>query len=108
MFLVEDLDTGLELLQQFVVARHVLLWRIGEIGEQGKMQVKVGIAQKVKLHLLQQRCDLAGVGHKCGDDHHRAELGGNTFLEVHPGQHPGRHGVGDHPVDQGDGHSRSG
>jgi hypothetical protein len=106
VFLVEGLDTGFDLPKQNVIVRHVLLWRIGKIGEQGKVQVRVRVAQEVEFQLLQQATDLAGVSQKRGDDHHRAALGWDAFLKVQPGQNPGRHGVGDEPVDQVDSDGR--
>ena len=52
IFLVESLDAGFETLKQHAVTRHILLWGVGEIGEQGKSQLRIRVAQKVKFQLV--------------------------------------------------------
>ena len=107
VLLVEGLDTTPAMLKQGLVLRHVLLWCIGKIGEQGEVQVWVGVAQVVEFQLPHQEFDVAFAGHQAGNNHHGAIAGWDTFLKVQPGQHPGRHGVGNEPIDQVDGYGRS-
>ena len=49
VFLIEPADAGLGLLDQGVLARCAQLRRIGQIGEQRKVQVRILIAQIVHL-----------------------------------------------------------
>ncbi|MBE9508837.1 MAG: hypothetical protein IMY86_12405, partial [Chloroflexi bacterium] len=62
VFPVQVPDTGLDLFNQRVIAWHVLFWRIGKIGEQGKTQVRVRIPQEMKFQLLQQGLNFVSVG----------------------------------------------
>jgi hypothetical protein len=86
----------------------VLLWCIGKIGEQSKTQVRVRIPQEMEFQLLQQGLNFVSVGQERGDDYRGVILDRNAFLEIQPGQEPGRDAVGDEPVDQTDGHGRGG
>ena len=52
--LVEHLDAGPGLLDQYVTLRHVLSWRVGEICQQAKVQMRILVAQEVQLQLSEQ------------------------------------------------------
>ena len=52
VFSVESLDAALGMLDQSIVLWHMLLRRVGEIGEQGEMEVRVRGAQVVPFQLL--------------------------------------------------------
>ena len=104
VFSVESPDAALGILDQGIVLRHALLRRVGEVGEQGEMEVRVRVAQVMAFQLLQQEWDIAFVGEQGGNDHHCATFGGDTLVEVQLGQHVRRDSAGDEQVDQVDGH----
>ena len=86
VFVVERADACRGTLKQRVVVGHVLIWRVGKVGEQRKGQVAVAVAQQVKLEFLQQRVDVVCAGEQGWDNDHRAAFGGDTILKVQPGQ----------------------
>ena len=62
VFLVERTDAGAGLLDQRVTLRLGLSRRVGQIGEQRKVQMRILVAQKVQFHLLEQRLHFGRAG----------------------------------------------
>jgi hypothetical protein len=84
--LVERLDASLRQPQQRVVAGQGLAVRIGEVGEQGEMQMFVAVAEEAHFQRLDQILDILRAGEQAGDRHQRACTGRDAVRVIHPRQ----------------------
>ena len=88
IFFIQRLNAGDSLLDERVVLRRTRFRRIGQIGEQSKMQMRVLAAQKVQFQLFEKRLDFGGVGQQRWDNHQGHTVDGNAVLKIHFRQDP--------------------
>ena len=98
--LVEPLDAPLREPQQDLVARQGFAVGVGEVGEQGEMQVLVAVAEEAHLQRLDQLLHVADAGQDARHRHQGARAGRDAVDVVHARQRLRRDRQRGHPVEQ--------
>ena len=83
---VERLDAGLRAGQQRLVAFDVLALRVGEVGEQGEVNVGVEVSQRLYFELLEQPVHAVQVVEQGRHDDHGATFFRDAAMQLEPGQ----------------------
>ena len=102
MPLVETRHAVAQRLHDGFVPRHVLLGRIGEVGEEDELGVRLGIRQMVGLEPLEQLPSLVGAADERRYDDRSLAVGGNPLLEVELGEDARGKQLRQQPVHHGD------
>ena len=90
-------------LKQRGVLRHMLFRCVGEISQQGEVQVLILIRQRNHLQPIQEPTDAVWGQQQGGDDHDRGQFIRDTGGEIEARQHPGRQQARNGAVHQLDG-----
>ena len=88
--LVQGPDALEGVVDQAFILGHRLLRGVGEVGQQGEPEARVGVGQVVDLQPLQQHRRARRPHEHRRDDDERRVLGRDAVLEVELGQHPRR------------------
>ena len=79
-----------------------LAYRIGQIGQQGKVQIGIAIGEKADLEIVHQLAHLLFIEQQRGNRDQSGAFLRNAFAEVQFGQRFGIEECGDRVVDQVD------
>ena len=85
-FSFKSFDAFARQAHQFRVVRHRLARGIVEIGQQGKMQMRVAIGQIAHLQPVQQFARCRGAGEHRGHDDQSCDVREECLAEIHPRQ----------------------
>ena len=105
---VETRDCLARLPQQRIFAGKRLRFRVREIGQQGKIELRVAIAQIANLHSGYEAFDSFGFVDNRGYNHESAVSFRNAAGEVEPRQRVGRHDERHEEIDKRDRQRRGG
>jgi hypothetical protein len=100
---VETRDALGQLGEELLVPRHAFVGGVPPIGEQGEIEMALGIRQVVHLELLDRLFDALVAGEQPGYDDHGSHLGGHAASEVEFAEQPGWNDNRDQAMDQGHG-----
>ena len=104
--LVEPIDSRGRGRQELVVAGNLLGRRVEPVREQGEAEIAVAVREVVQLEPADLGLDVRLVGQQRGHHDERAHLRRDALGQIEPGQRTRPEGVGQRPVDEGDGEIR--
>ena len=102
MLAVERLDAGARGLENRGVARQRLGRRVAKIAEDGEVDVRVDVAERLHLEMREELGDVFDAIENRRHDHHRARRRRHA-LELEPRQPPRRDQLADDPLQNLDG-----
>ena len=103
---IEGLDCGPRIREQGLVLRQRLLGGIAKIGQQGKKQVGIAVAEIADFQGFEQIVDILRTGQQGGHNHHGAMALGDPLGKIETWQCPRWQGEGDQQIDQRNGQGR--